>query len=95
MERTQQMFDGAKDDVDQPPQRAQAKTRKNDSLEQQIVAPPKEAQFDADATLPPTVAGDGSHPDKRVTRLAQAERQDKTRMAYLSADSRARQAHGG
>ena len=95
MERTQQMFDWAKGDADQLPQRAAAKTRENDSLEEQTVAPPKEAQFDSDLTLPPTVAGDGSHPDKRVTRLGQAERQDKTRMAYSSAKSMARQAHGG
>ncbi len=64
MERTQQMFDWAKDDADQPPQRAHAKTRKNDSLEQQLAAPPKETQFD-DASLPPTISGDGSSPDKR------------------------------
>ncbi len=70
MERPQQMFDWAKDDADQLPQRAHAKTRKNDSLEQQIVAPPKEAQFDGDATLPPIVAGDCSHPDNQVAPVA-------------------------
>ncbi len=64
MEQTQQMFDWAKDDADQLPQRAIAKTRENDSLEQQIVVPAKEAQFDTEATLPPAVAGDSSHPDR-------------------------------
>ena len=71
MERTQQMFDWAKNEADQLPQRAHAKTGKNDSLEQQIVAPPNEAQFDPDATLPPAVARDGPDPDKRVPPVAQ------------------------
>lgn len=71
MKRSQQMFEWAKDDADQLPQRAHAKTGKSDSLEQQSVAPPNDVQFDTDATLPRAVASDGSHPDELVPPTAE------------------------